>query len=524
MNAVTSAGTAPAPDGESDGHVDDLVFVGAGASAAYTLVSLLDSLGDRPGVRPLRIRVVDPAPDAFSGIPYGSRAASTSLLITSLRDFLPELERTLFAAWLTMNKDWVFDDFRAAGGPASRRWWNRHAQEISRDDFDALFLPRYTFGRYLSERTFAAITRAERAGVAQTQVVADHISTIGPDGAGWALTARDRRYRASRIVLAVGSPPAMARLSRWAGATGAALIDDPFRQMNATLARVGAALDDSPAGRSPHVVLVGGNASTMDLLYLLGDLPEARHATFTVVSPRPLPPSVSKEPGTVSFVAKRLAALDELPDLRAIDIYQEALADIARGERRGLSAAATIGVISRAVAGLLPRLSPAQASEFAGRWGAELGRRQRRAGWEYCEVVESLTQQGRFRHISGRFTGLRPDDHGVRLRTENAGIVTEWPEPADVVVNCAGPAGDLRVSAPPLLTQLIGDGICDTTAFGVGLAVGPSLEAATGLHVMGPLLAGNVLESGPLWHMEHCGRISTSGRRLGIKLAELLAP
>jgi hypothetical protein len=36
---------------------------------------------------------------------------------------------------------------------------------------------------------------------------------------------------------------------------------------------------------------------------------------------------------------------------------------------------------------------------------------------------------------------------------------------------------------------------------------------------MGPLLAGNLVHGAPLWHMEHCGRISTFGTAFGRELA-----
>jgi hypothetical protein len=39
---------------------------------------------------------------------------------------------------------------------------------------------------------------------------------------------------------------------------------------------------------------------------------------------------------------------------------------------------------------------------------------------------------------------------------------------------------------------------------------------------MGPLLAGNLVNGGPLWHMEHCGRISAYGTGLGADLARSL--
>jgi hypothetical protein len=49
------------------------------------------------------------------------------------------------------------------------------------------------------------------------------------------------------------------------------------------------------------------------------------------------------------------------------------------------------------------------------------------------------------------------------------------------------------------------------------------LLAADRLYVMGPLLSGNLVEGRPVWHMEHCGRISSYGAELGRRLASELS-
>jgi uncharacterized NAD(P)/FAD-binding protein YdhS len=69
---------------------------------------------------------------------------------------------------------------------------------------------------------------------------------------------------------------------------------------------------------------------------------------------------------------------------------------------------------------------------------------------------------------------------------------------------------------------LISSGVCRATPYGGGIAVDASLAAAPGFYVMGPLLAGNVINGSPIWHMEHCGRISAFGSALGPRLARTL--
>jgi uncharacterized NAD(P)/FAD-binding protein YdhS len=504
----------------------DLVFVGAGASTSYVLLALLDALVDERPTTPLAICVVERAPDPFTGVPYGGRAARTSLLITALRDFLPDRERALFVEWLGANKDWVFDEFLSAAGPFSARWWSRHEAEIRRDEFDSLFLPRYVFGEYLSRRTHDAVARAEGAGVATLEVLQDDVTSIDPEGRTYLIRCGGRTICAPRVVLATGSAPVRPRLPHDLGQPGAALVNDPFDSMGGAVERIRAAVEKRPEDRPPHVVVIGGNAGSMDMLYQLNDAAgvSAREVIYTVVSPSgQLPERIDDQHAPEPFRAERLEALVHADALDAESIYRAALDDIARGRSAGLSVADTLAPISQAVVRLVRLLSADQSVEFADRWGVELGRHQRRAGWEYCEVVEHLATENRLRLVAGSFVDVVADDrHRVHVRYEEDGVLRKLNLPVDAVVNCGGPARSLRHTAPPLLAHLVASGLCRLTPSGGGIAVDPSLAAAPGLYVMGPLLAGNLVKGSPVWHMEHCGRISAFGSALGVDLARTL--
>ena len=510
----------------------DLLFVGAGASTAYTLVSLLDALADPGPASPVRIGVIDRAPDAFSGLAYGDRAARSCLLITSLHDFLPDEERGRFSRWLSRNKHWVFEEFQESAGPLGATWWQRHREAVGRDDFDRLFLPRYVFGEYLKDMTHQAIARAEAAGLAQVSVLSDEVETVRPSGGGYSVAGAARVIWAHHVVLALGSPPALPRLRDGAEAADAVLLDDPFADLPGALERISARLAEAALHQTPpvqpvHIVVIGGNASAMDVLYQANDLtgPGADASVVTVLSPRgELPARIEEHADAPGFRPEELQALSRSEAVRAAEVYSAAVRDIERGRESGFTPAHTLGPVSQAVIGLLPRLSTEEMAEYAGRWGAQLGRHQRRAGAEYWEVVERLAAEGRFDLVAGSFTGLAVDPDGTTF-VEYVGPSgpARLDRSADVVVNCAGPGGDLRVTAPGLLGQLFRANVCQVSHSGAGIAVGPGMHAADRLYVMGPLLSGNLVEGRPVWHMEHCGRISSYGAELGRRLASELS-
>ena len=511
----------------------DLVFVGAGASTAYVLLALLAQLEQEPPSAPIRIAVVEREDDPFSGIAYGGRAARASLLITALRDFLPDDERALFVSWLMANKDWVFDEFLASAGPLARRWWAQHRAEIARGEFESLYLPRYIFGRYLMQRTRDAISAAVIAGVATVQIFQDTVLAMdaGDVDAGdvdsghgsYGLTCAGGVLRGRHLVLATGSAPVSPRLPQQA-TPSAVLVDNPFDGMSDALERIQQALEVVARRRAPHVLFVGANAGTMDMLFQVNDLATTavEDTAFTIMSPRGrLPERIDDRCPARPFAAERLTALHGAGGVAAEAVYRAALEDIARGREVGLSVGDTLGPVSHALGTVVRRLSPEEALAFAGRWGVELGRHQRRAGWEYCDVVEELIEGSRLRLVAGSFVEVLPGDDGVTVHYRTDGVLRDLERPADVVINCGGP-GKLLADATSLPARLIDQGICRPTRYGGGIAVEASLEAAPRLYVMGPLLAGNLVDGVPVWHMEHCGRISGFGRALGTDLARTL--
>lgn len=518
--------TAPAPAASRHDLPDqDLAFTGAGVSTSYVLLALLRQAIARPPARPLRIAAVERAAEPFGGLPYGDRAARACLLITKLRDFLPDSERQLFSTWLAQQGTTAFQPFLASGGPWAARWWERHHAAIGRGEFDDLFLPRYLFGDHIAARVRQAIADAEQAGVATVAVLRDEVLSVEPVDGGYRLQGAQHAFSTSHLVLATGSAPVQPRMSQHA-VPCTVVVDDPFEHLDRALGRVRDGLASTSAGRDPVVVILGANASTMDLLYQIDNLgtPEIERATFVVLSPRgELPERMDDVNPSSTF---RPRCLDELAAADIVDaatVYAAAVEDIMGARAAGLPVSDTLRPISMGVSRVLPRLSPPEMLDFAGRWGAELGRHQRRAGGEYYEVVDHLAEGGRIRLVAGAFVGLGVGPAGKAVvRFEHAGVVQELGPAVDVVVNCAGPARELRQAQHFLPAQLVDSGVCATTPHGGGIAVDASFQAAPRLFVMGPLLAGNVLDGYPIWHMEHCGRISAYGTALGTSLARTL--
>ena len=492
----------------------DILFVGAGVSTLYTIIHVLTRLDSRS----IRIGVAERSENGWGGLPYSSaRSSYNALLITSLRHFLPEPERALFIEWLSSNKHWAFDCFKQHGGILSAQWLEQHQQAIDAYTWEDLYLPRYLFGEYMTQRL-----QQLASPHCTIELITSEVTNIARASNHFDVTLKGvpQSLRAESVVLAVGSPPNHAKLPT--APAGACFIDDPYNPgLSEALDKVEACLRAS-GDPSPEILLLGAAASTMDVLYSLNDRLNAIRAHYTILSPCGKLPDQLLETGAATgpdFQPQQLQALREREDLSAREIYDAASADIDRGGSLGLTTTDMLAPVSSAVDVLVARLSYSGKKDFAAHWGNAIGRLQRRAGPEYSAVPVTLAAEGRLDLIRGRFTRVE----GSVVEHESAGQTQFLRKNPSVIINCAGFARIHDLPGTHLLKRLIANGLVQPTPAGTGITVNDHLEAADGLFVIGPLLAGNVIRGGPVWHLEHCGRISAFAKTLSGILEERFA-
>ena len=518
------------PNGRVERARYDLVFIGSGLSSTSTLIELLARLTPRTAAAGLKLLVVEKADDLYSGIAYGGRAGLNSLILTSLKDFLPSGERGRFIEWLRANVHWIFDDFDAAGGALSSTWLKNSRSQLESGRSEALYIPRYLFGLFLRHRAQAALAAAQSAGVADCSVVRAVVSDVRRTSEGFAIEldtdAGRAVVRSRKVVLAVGSPPRRSIIGgEQRDRRAVCLIDDLYTPglTNAT-ARIAKCLQALSRREEKNVVIVGSNASAVEALYVLMDVRQAREhvSRFFIISPTGLlPERMQAGAAQPCFVPARVEALKASQTVSAKQIYEAVRQDILAARAVGLTVSATFDPITRSVSGLFDRLSRAERERFSCQYGVAIGRLQRRAGGAYSDVVENLESSGRLERISGRCVGpMSIDEHGVRFEYRDArtGRTRSFPARARVVINCSG-AQMLSSISSGLIGNLLRRRLCVANASDRGFVVNDRLESSKDFHIIGPLLAGNIIGGAMVWHVEHCGRIISFAGQLARTLA-----
>ena len=507
----------------------DIAFVGAGISAAFTLQHFIALLEERPPATVIRIFVVEKSGEFWAGVPYGHRSGKASLLISSLTEFLPmEAERTDFKEWLTHHYSRLLQHSADAGGPLASQWFRTHAEAIKAGDWDGLYLPRYLFGLYQHERMTALVGRAEAKGLVELTFSSSEVLDIERVGTLHQLSLgspEPASILAEKVILAVGSPPysGAAQFQSDEATDEDSFIDNMYDpSLDANIQRICERLEQS---RNKQVLIIGSNASALEALYSLSNSERAMRLIEKIILLSPdaaFPHRIEAHEVPPTFCLKHLTALTEAGTITSADILAAVRKDVAMATAEKISITSLYGEISRRVITALGRLDREEREKFVATDGVEIGKMQRRAGPEYLDVAQGLIARGTVDVRRGKFlkcVSRGAGDAGFEYREAGGNGAKVVFCPSAVVISCAG-FQEVTKASCALLQNLVRRGICVPNVSRRGFRMNADYEASPDCHVIGPLVAGNILGNVSVWHAESCSRIIQMSKRLAEILTE----
>ena len=284
------------PDRLDSNKCYDLAIIGAGISSAYTLIHYISILeqqcaltnesetlnSDDRQQQPVKILVTEKSGEFWTGIPYGSRSGRNSLLISSLKEFIPQqLEREHLIDWLDRHRESIFAPLAQQGELASK-WLAANATAMSEGRWDDLFIPRSVFGVYLQQRLAALLTAASSQGLIEIDLVSvDVIDIQHVDGIYRIDGENANHFWATKLVLAIGSPPNIAFGASHSQALnpGICYVDNMYEpSLDENIDRICTSLEQSERSSGRQVLIIGSNASTLDAIYSIQNSPRANRS------------------------------------------------------------------------------------------------------------------------------------------------------------------------------------------------------------------------------------------------------
>jgi uncharacterized NAD(P)/FAD-binding protein YdhS len=505
-----------------------LAFIGAGISSAYTMLNYISVLGkEKPG-EPVKIAIIEKTGEFWTGVPYGKKTGANPLLITSLKEFIAqEEERRHFAQWLSENKDWVFSSEIPIEGKMMKKWWADHQTEIQSGDWDDIFIPRRAFGLYLQHEVHSAMKNAEAIGLIQPTYYTAQVNSVSNVNGNYEIKIEEigkaeSVIQAEKAILAVGSPPNVGfwkdqEILENSGITYIQNVYEP--SMDETLRKLKSAVAPSKSSGGRGVLIIGSNASTLDTLFTFcnEETTENRVDHFYIISPNAsFPHRISRKHNPIAYSPKFLLNLAREKEFFASDILKAVQNEVKEALEKGFNISDIFPEISKGMINCLDLLSVEEQKRFVAKESIEIGKMQRRAGYEYLEVVEMLKSQGRITMLKGRFSrfcGFESENALFEYFSGREGHPEILKAPVQVVINCAG-FQDLGTPPKGLIQNLIDEGICEANESKRGFVINENFESNPNFFVMGPLVAGNVNNRLRVWHAESCTRIITLSKQL----------
>ncbi|UZD62004.1 FAD/NAD(P)-binding protein [Brevibacterium sp. JSBI002] len=533
----------------------DIAILGSGASGSHGLLEILTRLCDKQTslLAPMRITVIERDRQFHSGLPYGHRSGRSSLLISDLEHFLPDRERSDFIDWLEDRREEMLRWAATGDAPASPLaeaveidWILRHEHDIRHSRWEGLYLPRRLYGQHLAELVADAVAKARN--VASVDFVHGDIDEITHPAEG-GVRLRERigdggtgfELHAHSLLLAIGSPP-VKELTVLGGKRGAVFERDSLDagiiadlhepSLEHVIERTWARLESLPEDQR-DILLVGGNADALEFILASHRLRRATVARLHILCSRGRPHywhhDRPGETASTPHLDRLFAAAEAGVPLRAQELSRTVAEELKAAIRKG-NVNSTIAALIGAVGSSLAYMDDYERYSMATEHGLIINDVLRRAGGDSLDLLIEGIDDGTIDFVTGRFRDARIAADRVHVTLDLPADSTRAADSSAnspdrdyaVVVNGTGfeRVTDTRSA---LLRQMLGTGLVRASASRTGLVLDSSFRAASGVFVLGPLIAGHTQGRAAYWHIESVIRIlSLAGQVADELVADLL--
>lgn len=495
-----------------------MCFIGSGLSCSYTLIHFIEELKNSPLRSKVKICVIDKTNELWTGIPYGNRSGENSLIITSLKEFLPEEERKNFINWLKINTNRFFKNDTAKPNDFSTDWISNNKALVTEDNWEKLYLPRYIFGAFLKEKINGLIKFAEQNGLVQCEVISAEVTDVHKQNNSFEIVATPSTgdelcIVSKQVVLSIGSPPKKNVTLSGKSSSEYICIQDMYEpELKENINKINRFLNLTKESERKNILILGSNASSLEIIYNL----QKREASsspvnkFYILSPDGIfPHRINEDFISPDYAPLNLISLKNSKNNTCRKILEAVKKDIAIANNKKIPIADIYEPISHAMIELVNALNLHQQKQFVDKYGVEIGKLQRRAGAEYLNIIDKLVYENRIEFVKGKFlkqVQTKDNYFLFKYKDSSAGEEKVFPTPVNIIINCIG-AADLKKSNSALIQNLIRRKICVVNGSNKGFTVNENFESITNFFVIGPLLSGTLNKKLRIWHAESCPRI-----------------
>jgi len=436
-----------------------IAIIGAGFSGTATAVRLLT----QPTSEPLRVVLINRSGQMARGVAYGTQSPEHLLNVPAGN-----------MSALAHDPDHFV----------------RFCRRMDRAVTGATFVSRKTYGQYMAWLLHDAESRpAQRNSL--SRIVGEVVAVkIGPGASEAMLTLADgARLGVDRVVFAFGHfPPKNPELSDPRFYRSSRYIRDPWSaDANGRLAQ------------SKRILLLGTGLTAVDVCISL--LNGSGDRVIYAVSRRGLLPCTHRPSGPQPPFIDLSDHMESIPG--TIRGYVHAVRhETDSRSRAGEDWRNVLTAIRRTTPALWARLPQSERARFLRHVQPYWEVHRHRAAPEPYERFQELILSRALRVIAGRVVHLEDHTVGVQATVRLRGTEQLAELQVDTVVNCTGPATDLKQVDDALVKQLLLDGLIQPDPLGLGIEVTDDYAVldtegipSSVLHYVGPLLRARYWEA-----------------------------
>jgi len=493
----------------------DIVIAGSGIACTTTVIELFRKLiAGIANQRKISITVIEKHQEFWLGIPYGSRSSVNALTITSIFDFFTaEKERELFFDWFRINKNELLTDYVINGGITAEQWLQRNAPAIQNEDWKSVYLPRFIFGVYLNGVLSNLLRTVEEKQLVQLTLINVEVINAQPlKNGAYEVTFEkpdntQSKLIAAKLVIAIGSAPVRDIEGAFSNNDSVVYINNLYEpHVDNNIKKLADALASTKNINDRNVLIIGSNASSIELLYLLAGLPNVISLInkLVIISKSGLLPYHILDKKLEHYPSENLDRLKELGNYTIETLIEAAMQDIKYAVKDGVIVPHIDKVIGFTIE-LLQSLDEDAKKQFLGIYGMQLSNLFRRSGADYKGGETVLHETGKLIMLKGTFLNIESEGL-LNYVDPETNQQKKYDLPFKVAINCTG-ANDLDQSSSRLIYNLVHNNIARVNLSGKGFYVNEKFEAAPNLYIMGPLLGGNMNDRIHFWHLENASRL-----------------
>lgn len=450
--SVAAAGSPPRAD-------LTVAVIGAGFSGTLAAVHLLRSSSDLS----IRVAIIERTGRFARGVAYGTSCPRHLLNVPAGR----------MSAFPDEPEHFV-------------RWAGSRGLPIKGD----AFAPRSLYGEYLESILHdAQRSLDQKRSLDRFSDEAFDLTTDAATGRPVVHLRKHGLLDADSVVLAMGNfPPGRPGVRDRRLLSDDAYIADPWAA--GALGRVRPGKD---------VLLIGTGLTALDVILELQE--QGHQGRVFAISRRGVIPQSHRSPSNPPqrrFVAEEVRYWPRT----ALGMLRQVRREVRSAATRGEDWREIINAMRPVTQRLWATLPSGEKRRFLHRIRPYWDSHRHRAAGEIHDAIEKLTGSGALEFLSGRIESSEPTAEGVRIILTPRGSATRSTLDVGSVINCTGPAPDLRAIEDPLLAGLLRRGAARADDFALGLeadergaVIRRDGRADPAVRLIGPLRKGQLWES-----------------------------